>query len=91
MLLQGVVLLPERLLPGQPCSGKLNEKMEVSRISIRQIRDEIKSAIEKAEKEKEITEDDKYDFIDELDGEVKKINDKIKEIRDNKEKDIMTI
>ena len=70
---------------------KLNEKQEQSRITIRQVRDEIKSSIEQAEKDKEITEDDKFRFLKELDEYTGKQNDKIKEIRDNKEKDIMTI
>jgi ribosome recycling factor len=70
---------------------KLNEKQEQSRISLRKIRDEVKSAIEKAEKEKEITEDDKFSFIKELDNEIIKQNNALKEIRDKKEEEIMTI
>jgi len=70
---------------------KLNEKMEDSRIKVRKIRDEIKSDIEKAEKDKEIGEDDKFRFIKELDVEIGKLNDKIKELRDKKEVDVMTI
>lgn len=70
---------------------KLNEKMENSRIQLRHVRDEIKTSIEKAEKEKEITEDEKFTYLKELDEEVKKKNDELKEIRDKKEKDIMTI
>jgi len=70
---------------------KLNERQEQARISIRQIRDEIKTNIEKAEKEKEIPEDDKFSFVKELDEEIRKQNDGLKEMRDKKEKDIMTI
>ncbi|MBD3248066.1 ribosome recycling factor [Candidatus Falkowbacteria bacterium] len=70
---------------------KLNEKMEQTRINLRQVRDEIKEAIEKAEKDKEITEDEKYDFIEELDEEIKKLNENVKDIRDKKEEDIMTV
>lgn len=70
---------------------KLNEKMEEARIAIRQIRDEIKNSIEEAEKNKETSEDDKFRFIKELDEEVKKKNDELKELRDKKETDIMTI
>jgi len=70
---------------------KLNEKQEHARISLRQVRDEIKNNIEKAEKEKEIAEDDKYKFIKELDEEIGKYNNTVKEIRDKKETDIMTI
>lgn len=70
---------------------KLNSKMEDARIAVRQIRDEVKQAIEKAFGDKEISEDDKFRFIKELDDAVAARNDEIKEIRDHKEKDIMTI
>ncbi len=70
---------------------KLNEKMEKARISVRQTRDEVKQSIEDAEKNKDITEDDKYRFIEELDKHVEKINQELKEIKDKKEEDIMTV
>ncbi len=70
---------------------RLNEKMEAARITIRQIREEVKDAIESAESGKEINEDDKFRFIKKLDEEVKKINDELKEMRDKKEEEIMTI
>jgi ribosome recycling factor len=70
---------------------KLNEKMEKSRISLKQIREEIKDEIESAEDGKEINEDDKFRFVKELDDEIRKYNEKVKTIRDEKEKEIMTI
>ncbi len=70
---------------------KLNEKQEHARVSLRKVRDEVKSAIEQAEKDKEVTEDDKFMFIKELDEEVTKQNNDLKEIRDKKEEEIMTI
>ena len=70
---------------------KLNEKHEAARISIRQTREEIKDQIEKAEKEKEISEDEKFKFIKELDEEVKERNEELKEITDKKEGEIMTV
>jgi ribosome recycling factor len=70
---------------------KLNEKMEECRISFRQVRDEIKTAIEKAEKDKVIAEDDRFRFIKELDETAAKKNDELKELRDKKEKEVMTI
>ena len=70
---------------------KLNEKLEKSRIAIRQIREDIKGAIEEAEENKEISEDDKFRFIKELDEEVGKRNNEIKELRDKKEEEIMTV
>ncbi|MFA5317879.1 MAG: ribosome recycling factor [Patescibacteria group bacterium] len=70
---------------------KLNEKLEVSRVQIRQARDKIKDAIEKAEDDKDISEDDKFRFLKEMEEIVKNNNDKLQEIRDGKEKEIMTI
>jgi len=70
---------------------KLNEKMEKSRISLRQLREEVKNNIEKAEEEKEISEDEKFRAMKELDEFVAKKNDEIKEARDRREKDIMEI
>ncbi len=70
---------------------RLNEKQENSRITLRQIRDDIKTEIEQAEKDKEITEDDKYKFLQELDEEINKQNNILKEMREKKEEDIMTI
>jgi ribosome recycling factor len=70
---------------------KLNEKHEASRVSIRQAREDIKTDIEQAEKDKVITEDNKFLFLKELDEEVSKQNDELKSLRDNKEKDLMTV
>ncbi|PKM91820.1 ribosome recycling factor [Candidatus Falkowbacteria bacterium HGW-Falkowbacteria-1] len=70
---------------------KVNEKQEKARVSIRQIRDEIKSSIEEAFDSKEIGEDDKFRFIKDLDEEVERINSEIKEMRDRKEVEIMEI
>lgn len=70
---------------------KLHEKMENTRIVIRQIRDKIKEEIEKAAKIKEITEDDKFQFIKELDEETRVQNKNLKEIADKKEKEIIII
>lgn len=70
---------------------KLNEKMETARIAIRQVRDQIKEAIENAFKDKAISEDDKFRFIKELDEETAKHNDTLKGVKDKKEEEIMTI
>lgn len=70
---------------------KLNEKQEKSRITVRQLRDDIKDEIEKDEKDKTITEDDKFSFIKELDEKIRDFNDELKKMRDDKESDIMTI
>lgn len=69
----------------------VGEKMEKTRIAIRQIRDRIKTEVENAEKAGNLTEDDKYDLIKKLDDQVKSYNEKIKDLGDKKEKEIMTI
>lgn len=70
---------------------KLNEKTEEARISFRQVRDEIKSGIEKAFVGKAVSEDDKFKFIKELDEEARKRNDELEQVRKKKEEDILTI
>ncbi|MFA6106250.1 MAG: ribosome recycling factor [Patescibacteria group bacterium] len=70
---------------------KLNEKMEKGRVSLRQARDDIKNSIEEAFKKKEVSEDDKFKFITELDEAIRDYNEQLKALRDGKEKDIMTI
>ncbi len=70
---------------------KLNEKMEKARIIVRNARDEVKDDIESAFDEKEISEDDKFRFIKELDEFSAKKNEELKKIRDVKEADIMQI
>lgn len=70
---------------------KLNTKLEDARISVRQIRDEVKQEIEKAHEDKEMAEDDKFRFLKELDEAVVAYNEKLKSIRDHKETDVMTI
>lgn len=69
----------------------LNEKMEKTRIILRQARDGIKGSIEAAFTDKEISEDDKFRFMKELDEFSAKKNDELKDIRDRKEADIMEI
>ncbi len=70
---------------------RLNEKTEQAKVSVRQNREVIKTAIEKAEKGKAISEDDRFRFMEELEEEVKKVNEELKAIRDKKEKEVMTI
>jgi len=70
---------------------KLNEKLERAKVNVRQARDKIKEVIERAESDKEIAEDDKFRFLKEMEEEIKKRNDELQELRDKKEKEIMTI
>jgi len=69
----------------------LHEKLENSRRNLRIARDEIKEEIVAAEKNKEISEDDKYRFFDQLDQMTREKQEKIKEIGERKEKEIMEI
>ena len=70
---------------------ELNKKHELARINLRKLRDEIKTKIEEAQSDKEITEDDKFRYLDELENKIHKLNNELKSLTDKKEKDIMTI
>ena len=69
----------------------LHKKLEESRIALRGQRDKLKDGIITLEKEKNISEDEKFQDLKTLDEVTKEYNDKLKEISDNKEKEIMTI
>lgn len=69
----------------------LNDKLESARIKIRHVRDEIREKIVNAEKNKNITEDDKFAFLKELDDATKEQNQTIKKIGEEKEKELTTI
>jgi ribosome recycling factor len=69
----------------------LGQKLEQSRISLRSVRETVKDEIAAAEKDKKITEDEKFRFQEELEEFVKKHNDEIKTIGDKKEQELMTI
>lgn len=70
---------------------KLNEKMEKTRIRLRQVREDLRGEVDAAEEAKEMSEDDKFRIMKDLDELVAKKNEELKEIRDLKEKDIMEI
>ncbi len=69
----------------------LGQKVEQARISIRKVRDEAKEEILEAEKNKEMGEDERFAALEELDETTKEYNEKIKEMAEEKEKEIMTI
>lgn len=69
----------------------LHQKLETARISIRKVREEVRDDIDKKEKNKEMSEDEKYKLQDELEKLVKEYNDKIKVVGDEKEKEITTV
>ena len=69
----------------------IGEKAEEAKISLRQTRDEMKEAILAAEKNKDITQDDRYQFLADLDNYIGDYNKKVEELSADKEKEIMTI
>lgn len=69
----------------------LHKKLEEARIAIRKIREDVRNDIDKAEKAKEMSEDEKYGLHDDLEKLVKEFNDRIKIIGQEKEKEITTV
>lgn len=69
----------------------LNQKAEEARISVRKIREEIWEEIQELEKSGQISEDDKFSGKESLQEIIDEYNGKIQDLRDDKEKDIMTI
>jgi len=69
----------------------LHQKLETGKISIRKVREDVKTMIEEGESNNEIGEDEKFKQLDDLDNLVKEYNEKIKLIGEEKEKEINTI
>ena len=69
----------------------VGQKQEQTKISIRQLRDHLRETVAKAEKENEITEDDKYRLQKELDDMTKEYGSRVDVIAEEKEKEIMSI
>jgi ribosome recycling factor len=69
----------------------LHHKLEEARVSLKKVRENIKETILKAESNNEISEDEKFKSINNLDEEIKKSNEKLKNISSEKEKEILTI
>jgi ribosome recycling factor len=69
----------------------VNQKGEQARISIRNVREEVREQISSDENAKTISEDEKFRLFDQLDEMVKSFNQKIEEIVKEKEEEIMTI
>jgi len=69
----------------------LHQKLENARISIRKIREEARNMIIEEEKEKSISEDERYQLQDQLEEMVKKYNEDVKTIGDAKEKEITNV
>lgn len=69
----------------------LHQKMEAARIAIREVRDKIRDKVGELEKNKEISEDDKFRIFENIDKITGEYNDKIKSIGQNKEEEIKQI
>lgn len=69
----------------------LHQRLEQGRIEIRNIRDKIKEELISRFREKEITEDEKFKFIEELDRVTHQYNEQISEVGEKKEEEIMKI
>jgi ribosome recycling factor len=70
---------------------QVHEKAEEAHIVMRSIREEVRDQIQKAEKEKQMSEDEKFRLQEQLEKIVKEWNDKVDQLADKKEKEIMTI
>jgi len=70
---------------------QLHKKLEEARIAVRGVRDKVKDEINTAEKNKQMSEDEKFSGLEALDEATKSYNEKLKEESDKKEKEIMTI
>lgn len=70
---------------------KMKEYLEDARIALRQVREEARDAAGKMEKDKQISEDEKFKLLDEIDKMTKEFNDQIDTIGEKKEEEIMTV
>lgn len=70
---------------------KMKEFLEEARIRVRQVREDIRDKVNKLEKEKEISEDEKFKLFDETDKMTKEYTTQIDEIGKSKEEEIMTV
>jgi len=69
----------------------LHHKLEDARIAIRKIREEARKEIDAAEDAKEISEDERFTQYDNIEKMVKEYNDTVRQIGEDKEKEITTI
>lgn len=69
----------------------LHKKLEEARITLRGQREKVREEVMNKEKNKEMSEDEKFQALKDLDTITKEYNDLIKEIGDKKEQEIMTI
>lgn len=69
----------------------LKQLLEKNKVSLRQIREKVREEIIKQERDRQISEDEKYRLQEALDKMTKEYTDKIDELGEKKEQEIMTI
>ena len=73
----------------QELAKEIHKMSEAGRVSLRTIRRDAKEHIEKLEKDKAISEDDKFRGVDELQKLVDKYIARVDELLKNKEKEVL--
>jgi ribosome recycling factor len=73
----------------QEMAKKIKKMLEDEKTALRNMRRETKEEIEQLEKDKKITEDDKFNGLDQLQKVIDDYSRKIEEIADGKEKEIL--
>jgi ribosome recycling factor len=69
----------------------LGQKLEAAKISLRRVRDTVREEILEAEKNKDITQDDKFRYLADLDNFIADYNEKIAKAAKEKEGEVMVI
>lgn len=69
----------------------IGKKVEEARISVRNVRDEVKKDIEALEKAKEVSEDERYQMQEQLDTLTGEYNEKIAGLGSAKEEEVMKV
>lgn len=69
----------------------MKEKLEEARISLRGVRENVRDEILEKEKNKDMSEDEKFKLLDELEKLTKEYNEQISSMGEKKEVEIMTV
>lgn len=69
----------------------VKEKAEDARVALRQVREEVRHAVQQLEKAKEVTEDERYKMFDEVDKMTKQYVERVDSMAGDKEKEVLTI
>ncbi|MFZ2804702.1 MAG: ribosome recycling factor [Patescibacteria group bacterium] len=69
----------------------VHQKGEQAHISIRGVRESVRDAVLKQEKDKQIGEDERFRLLEDLDKVVAEYNNKIDAVADEKEEEVMTV